>query len=165
MLALMSRWVAIAAIPSWEQKTAERRFDQAIRDVPKTTVLTRLLLPALTKLGEVSRHKHACLRCLTVALAAERYRQANNGWPDSFDKLCPQYLPEVLLDPFDGKPLRYRRVEDGIVIYSVSSDGVDNNGNIDREHPNQAGADIGCRLWDVAKRRQTPRPKPLPDSE
>jgi hypothetical protein len=69
-------------------------------------------------------------------------------------------LAAVPLDPFDGEPLRYRRFEDGIVIYSTSSDGVDNNGNLDREHPDQPGVDVGCRLWNVAKRRQPPRPKP-----
>jgi len=67
----------------------------------------------------------------------------------------------IPFDPFDGLPLRYRRLDDGVMIYSISSDGVDNNGNLDTAHPNQPGVDIGYRLWDVAKRRQPPRPKPL----
>ncbi|HEY7425711.1 MAG TPA: hypothetical protein VH682_15890 [Gemmataceae bacterium] len=160
MLALMSQWVAIATLPSWEQSAAEQQFNQNIRDLPKAAILTRLLLPALTRLGEASRRKHAYLRCLNVALAAERYRREKKTWPNAIDQLCPKYLETVPLDPFDGQSLRYRRLEDGVMVYAVSNDGVDDGGNLDREHPNQPGVDIGYRLWDVAKRRQPARPKP-----
>jgi hypothetical protein len=165
MLALMSRWVTIAALPSWEQEAAEQQFNQDIQDLPKTAILNRLLLPALTKLGEVSRRKHAYLRCLNVALAAERYRREKKTWPDSIDKLCPKYLAVVPIDSFDGQPLRYRRLEDGVMVYAIGNDGVDDGGNLDREHPNQPGVDVGYRLWDVEQRRQPPRPKPLPNPE
>jgi len=101
------------------------------------------------------------LRCTVIALAAERYRQACKKWPDSLDKLCPRFLASVPLDPFDGEPLRYRRFEDGMVIYTTGYDGVDNGGNVDRNPSDpQSDADIGVRLWDAAKRRQLPRAKP-----
>jgi hypothetical protein len=99
---------------------------------------------------------------MTVALAAEHYRQTHKHWPDSLNQLCPQFLSAVPLDPFDGAPLRYRRVEDGVVIYSVGNDGIDDSGHLDPEHINQPGVDVGYRLWDVSKRRQPPRPKPPP---
>jgi hypothetical protein len=160
MLALMNRWVAIAMLPSWEQSAAEQQFNQDVRDLPKSAILTRLLLPALTRLGEASRRKHAYLRCLTVTLAAERYRREKKIWANTIDQLCPKYLAAVPIDPFDGLRLRYRRLEDGVMVYAVGNDGVDNDGNLDREHPNRPGVDIGYRLWDVAKRRQPPHPKP-----
>lgn len=65
------------------------------------------------------------------------------------------------LDPFAIESLHYRHIEDGVIIYSVSSDWTDNHGNLDVDHPHQPGVDIGFRLWDAAKRRQPPRPKPL----
>jgi hypothetical protein len=116
-------------------------------------------MPPTSKRGNSTRRTHAYIRCTTVALAAERYLRIRKKWPESLDKLCPQFLTAVPLDPFDGKSLRFRRVEDGVIIYSVSSDGTDDSGNLDREHPNRHGVDIGVRLWDVAKRRQLPRPK------
>src|SRR5262249_15700466 len=88
-----------------------------------------------------------------------RYRREKKTWPDAIDKLCPQYLATVPIDPFDGQPLRYRPLEDGVMVYAVGDDGVDDGGNLDREHPNQPGVDIGYRLWDVAKRRQPPPPR------
>ncbi len=162
MLREMTRWVAIAQMPSSEQAQVERQFELAVRDLPKSAILTRLLLPNLTKLGEASRRKHACIRCISAALAAECYRQTHKHWPDSLDQLCPQFLSAVPLDPFDGSPLRYRRLKDGAMIYSVGNDRVDDGGNLDPEHITQPNVDVGYRLWDVSKRRQPPRPKPPP---
>jgi hypothetical protein len=158
-LSLMTRRIAEVQLPMHEQAAAEKRFEQDARELPKTAVITRLLMP-VPKMGEAFRRKHAYLRCTIAALAAERYRREKGMWPEKIDKLCPKYLVNVPLDPFDGEPLRYRRLEDGLVIYAVGNDEIDNDGNLDREHPNQPGVDIGYRLWDVAKRRQPARPKP-----
>jgi hypothetical protein len=167
MLSLMARAIANAQLPMHEQIEAERQLDQAIQEVrhqPRPPLLTGLLMPTMSKQGESSRRKHANLRCTIAALAAERYRQAHKKWPDSLDKLCPQFMDAVPLDPFNGESIRYRRTEDGVIIYSVGSDRTDDSGNLDPAHPNQPGVDIGFRLWDVAKRRQPPRPK-APDEE
>ncbi|HEY7328122.1 MAG TPA: hypothetical protein VH592_10800 [Gemmataceae bacterium] len=162
MLSLMTRAITNARLPMHEQSEAERQLDQEahqVRSLPRPPILTGLLMPPMSKWGEASRRTHAYIRCTIVGLAAERYRRTHKTWPDSLESLCPQFLAAVPLDPFDGKSLRFRRVEDGVMIYSVSSDGTDDNGNLDREHPNQPGVDIGVRLWDVVKRRQPPRPK------
>lgn len=159
MLAIMSRWVALARLPFPEQRAAEWTLEEEISHLPKKAILTRLMSPAIVKLGNVSRRNHGYLRCLNVALAAEQYRRKTQAWPDTIDQLCPKYLPVVPLDPFDGLPLRYRRLEDGITIYSIGQDEVDNGGDLDRDNPDQPGVDIGIRLWDVPKRRQPPRPK------
>jgi hypothetical protein len=160
MLAAMGRFVAVAQLPMQKQTDAERELDEELRGLKQSNPLAVLFIPALQKINDASRRKHVYLRCTIAALAAERYRQTHKKWPDSLDKLCPQFLTEVPLDPFNGEPLRYRCVEHGIVIYSVSSDGVDNNGNLDREHPNSPGVDIGVRLLNVDKRHQPPPPKP-----
>ena len=60
-----------------------------------------------------------------AALAAERFRLAHKRWPKDLQELCPAYLEEVPIDPFDGKPLKLAHRDDGIVIYSVDKDGKD----------------------------------------
>ncbi len=65
---------------------------------------------------------------MSVALAASRYRLAHGRLPDRIEDLVPEYLPAVPRDPFDGLPLRYRRTDEGAIIYSVGPDGVDNGG-------------------------------------
>jgi hypothetical protein len=72
----------------------------------------------------------------------------------------PGYLAEIPRDPFDGQPMRYRRIPDGITIYAVGLDGVDNQGALDRTVKMPDGTDIGFQLWDLAKRH--PQPKSVP---
>ena len=57
-----------------------------------------------------------------------------------------------------AKPLRLKKTGDGLVIYSVGRDKIDNDGNINRERPSDPGTDLGFRLWDVSGRRQPPNP-------
>src|SRR5262249_12834224 len=68
------------------------------------------------------------LRCAVVMLALERFRRANNRWPDRLTELVPILLSRVPVDPFDAAPLRYRRLDDGVAVYSIGPDGEDNAG-------------------------------------
>lgn len=102
----------------------------------------------------------AKLRCVACALAAERFRIANGRWPESLEDLAKaEFLTAVPLDPFDAKPIRYRRTDNGIVIYSIGRDAADDGGILDRANPYRTGTDCGIRLWDVARRRQPPPPE------
>jgi hypothetical protein len=86
----------------------------------------------------------ALLRCAVTGLAVERYRRDVQRWPESLTILVPEYLREVQRDPFDGAALRYRRLENAIVIYSVGPD---------RDVATSEGY-LGFQLWDPSKRRQ-----------
>ena len=74
-------------------------------------------------------------------------------------------LDAIPTDPMDGQPLRYRRTDVGIVVYSIGDDDTDNQGNIYRDQHDQRWVDIalrqreidiGFRLWNVTQRRQPP---------
>ncbi len=155
-LSLMAQRIEDVQHPMHEQAALEKEFDSNVKKLPKNAVLTRLLIPATIKMGESDRRKHAALRCTIAALAIERYRQAKKAWPNDWAHLCPAHLAAVPVDPFDGKPLRYRRVADGFVVYSVGADGVDNGGALNQGFNTAPGTDIGIRLWDAAQRRQAP---------
>jgi hypothetical protein len=159
-LSLMNRRVKEVQLPMHEQIAKEKAFEQEVRGLPRNAVITRLLLPAMSKFSEAFRREHAYIRCTIVALAAERYRREKKAWPDNAEQLCPQYLGSVPLDPYDGKPLRYKREPDGVIIYSIGNDGVDNGGHLDRERIMLPGVDLGIQLWDANKRRQPAKPKP-----
>jgi hypothetical protein len=94
-------------------------------------------------------------RCAVAAVAAERYRRRHGAWPAA---LAPESWP----DPFDGRPLRYRRLADGIVIYSVGPDGADDGGRLSDDSSPPAGTDVGVRLWDVPHRRRPAEPEAPP---
>ena len=61
----------------------------------------------------------------TVGVAAERYRPARGRWPDSPDRLVPEYLGAMPIDPYLGTPLRQLHNPGEFAIYSVGPDGQD----------------------------------------
>jgi hypothetical protein len=160
-LSLMNRRIKEVQLPMHEQIALEKAFEEEVRSLPRNAMITRLLLPAISKMSDAFRREHACIRCTLVALAAERYRRDKKAWPKSLEQLCPQYLSAVPLDPYDGKALRYKREIDGVLIYSIGQDGVDNGGNLDHQRVSLPGVDLGLCLWDVNKRRQPAKPKPI----
>lgn len=151
------RWstamVEIAKLPTETQ-------DERLRELAMPTQQLPALIAGLTgradwvKTARKFNQAHAELRCATAALAAERYRLAEGNWPDRLDALVPRYLAAVPIDPFDGQPLRLRRLDDGLVIYSVGPDRADDAGKLDRKGPGAAGTDFGFQLWDAERRRQ-----------
>jgi len=70
----------------------------------------------------------ANIRLALTALALEQFRAAHNRYPAALSELAPGYLTAVLLDPFDGQPLRYRQKGPGYVLYSVGPDLKDDGG-------------------------------------
>lgn len=156
----MSEFVEIAKLPLEEQEPRLRELEIQVKNDPP--VLSRLLIPAVLKVSQAFQRSQATVRCAIMALAAERYRLAKGHWPDSLSALVPEFVGKVATDPYDGAPLRYRRLADGVVIYSVGPDKTDDGGTLDRTNPLRAGTDLGFRLWDVAQRRQPPRP-PVPE--
>jgi hypothetical protein len=71
----------------------------------------------------------AQVRATRTAIAVERWRLAHNSdLPDSLAQLVPDFLPLVPPDPFDGQPLRYKKLARGYVVYSVGPDFTDDGG-------------------------------------
>jgi hypothetical protein len=129
--------------------------------------LLRLLHPFALNVGLRHHRGKATLRASAAALAAERYRQATGRWPETLAALVPEYLARVPADPRDGQPLRLRRFDGGIVIYSVGADDSDDGGAIDWNASGvmtpksaQKPLDWVIRLWDAARRRQPPLLRP-----
>jgi hypothetical protein len=155
LLQLYNQVVEVAKLPAPEQNAAYAKLSANSRSMP---LLARPLLPMMNKLVGADLRCLAALRCTCVMLAVERFRLRHARWPDTLHELVPEFLCMVPDDPFDGQPLRYRRVADGVVIYSVFMDLQDNGGNLYRGGGYTPGIDLGVRLWDVARRHQ-----PSPD--
>src|SRR5262249_30704375 len=108
-----TRFAGIARLPEHEQVPLLLELEQELKSA-RPSMAAGLVLPAVRITAEAVRRGRAYLRCAIAALAVERYRQANNGrWPDSLAALGPKFLAKVPLDPYDGQPLRYRRLPDG----------------------------------------------------
>ncbi|MSR65563.1 MAG: hypothetical protein EXS18_07275 [Verrucomicrobiae bacterium] len=70
----------------------------------------------------------ALRRIAMTALAIERWRLRKGELPQKLDDLVTEFLESIPPDPFDGLPLRYKKLTKGYVVYSVGADGIDNGG-------------------------------------
>jgi hypothetical protein len=167
----MNRIVELARQPPEEQPAEWDALDQELRAARINggsghSVLTLLFLPGFQKIGATGLRDTASLRCATVALATERFRRAKQRWPESLAELVPGYLPAVPVDPYSGKPLLYKRFDDGVAIYSVGKNGVDDGGLVlAGKDFLRENADLGLRLWDTPHRRLPPLPRPVEKAE
>jgi hypothetical protein len=96
---------------------------------PPNGMLTRLIVPSLTRFLTqedlaVAHHAEA-----QTAIAITRYRLAHGAFPPQLGALGPDYLDDMPVDPFDGKPLRFVVKADKCLIYSVGPDGKDDGGS------------------------------------
>ncbi len=135
------------------------RFEELDGFLLKLPEEIQMLHYGFSKLAEINRRSRAELRSAVAALAAERYRRDRGAWPaKGADLVAKGFLKAWPQDPFDGAPLRCKRLADGLVVYSIGQDGKDDGGHINRDNITAEGSDLGFRLWDVGSRRQPPRP-------
>jgi hypothetical protein len=145
-----------------EQRAAWEQFGTTIHTCKQSSphlALAVLLTPDVHKLGEAHHGFRALQQSTRTALSVERYRLAHGRWPAQLDDLVPVFLPQVPRDPFGQGQLLYRRLKDGVVIYSVGANGTDEGGAVERES-GEDPRDIGFRLWDADRRRQLVRREP-----
>jgi hypothetical protein len=137
--------MAIPQQPVYAWLTSLQAFGQP-RTLPQRVieqVMPGLIWSASDYAGPAERRAKmiALSRAIVVAAAVERFEHQQGDLPGGFDDLAPEYLAAVPIDPFDGQPLRYVRLDDGYVIYSVSDDGTDDGGQVDGEWN-----DVGIRV-------------------
>jgi hypothetical protein len=152
-----TQMVELAKLPVEQQTKGFKEFNPMDKAFP---FLLRDGRESLSRLANGFHNSQTALRCAIAAVAVERYRRSHGRWPREFSEVVPAQLREVPKDPFDGKPLRFRGLEGGVVIYSIGPDAEDNGGNLARTLPPEKGTDLGFRLWDIEKRRQPPAGEP-----
>jgi hypothetical protein len=159
-LSLFERYLEVSRQPLSLRGTAIERVGRELDDPSLGTAV--LLMGPFVRVEASDRRHHARLRCAAAMLAAERYRLKFNRWPEKIHDLRDFAAKETLIDPCDGKPLKLRREPDGLVIYSVGVNGLDDGGTAESlKGPDPL--DIGFRLWDESHRRHPPVLRPPSD--
>jgi hypothetical protein len=122
-----------AGLPYRQAKELEDQFDRELQAHPGG-ILTAVLMPALGCTIESAARAEARRGTAGVGLALYAYRARNGRFPDKLDDLAPDFIPAVPRDPFDGQAMKFKRTEQGAVVYSVGPDMTDNSGApFDRE--------------------------------
>lgn len=93
-----------------------------------------LMLASLSKSAFASNAHRIAARDITVAaIASERHRLEKGDYPESLPLLVPEYLEAVPSDPFDGQPLRFKKSQQEVVLYSVGINGVNDLGDATKD--------------------------------
>ncbi len=142
-----------AALRASEEADAEMNALQTGLVNKMNYALTLLLTPAYDSAVTAFARRAARRDCADAAFAAELYRRKNGNWPESLEKLVPEYLPAVPLDPFANQPLKMVVTAEECKIYSVGQDRKDSLGNLsDRADPD---TDIGL-VFPLRRKRMSP---------
>ena len=87
----------------------------------------------------------AMLTSALIAIEVERYRLKYHKLPKDLNKLVPEFFQKLPIDPYSGKPYKYRvgkfefefketyyhsikKIINAFVVYSIGANGVDNKG-------------------------------------
>ncbi len=125
------------------------RAEDIIEELPRWS-LARMLVPALSR-ARISFVRDKALRNLLLAeIGLQIYRKQKGKYPETLVAL-KGILEEIPIDPFINEPLKYKRTEDGFLVYSVNDNLVDD------------GGEPGKTSWgkDAVRRYPLPRPEPF----
>jgi hypothetical protein len=128
-----NRWYSekvsnLAVFPYYQTKDEWRTlFKTTGKEAPKSLFAPKLC-SIISNSAESITRGDAQRRIVELALAMCRYRAKNGKYPEKLDELVPDFIAFVPLDPFDGKPMRLKKTDGKIVIYSIGTDGIDDGG-------------------------------------
>jgi hypothetical protein len=98
-------------------------------------LISRAIVPAYERLQVLCAGRCVRATVTRTMLALVTYKKTNGRYPASLDPLvsaggpprADAPLSRMPMDLFDAKPLRYRIIGDGFVLYSVGPDMVDDH--------------------------------------
>jgi len=127
-LNLMHDFVKATQLSPPQSIAATKALTVKAKQLPFYVILSRRTLDGLDNVVTFDVRQVARVRTAVASLAIERYRLAKGDLPEKLSDVVPTYLDAIPQDPFDGKPLRYKKLVRGYVVYSVGDDGEDNGG-------------------------------------
>jgi hypothetical protein len=91
-------------------------------------ILTALAVPNFEKAVQNMARNQTDVDEALIVCALERYRIANNSYPESLEALSPEFLEKVPHDIITGEPLKYHRDGGSFVLYSIGWNEKDDGG-------------------------------------
>jgi hypothetical protein len=102
--------------------------------ITKGNALLYMLSPALGRVSELLYRNKIDVEATMTIIALIRYKGDIGEYPESLDELVSKdYLKEVTIDPFSGKPIIYKRGDDDFILYGVGENFVDDGGEVVRD--------------------------------
>lgn len=124
----MTKYMAVTQLEPHHRMEASKAIEADFEKISKIHILLHIFRPTFSRIIELDLTCAALMQTARVGIAVERYRLATGNLPDTIDDIVPTYLDAVPKDPFDGKNLRYKKLDIGFVVYSIGEDENDDGG-------------------------------------
>jgi hypothetical protein len=109
---------------------AHKKMTEAVAPIEKNTktdmAIAQVLFPVFTQSAARRTDIHAHVNVVRVAAKLLAWKRVHGGFPDKLE----QAVTPAPIDPFDLKPLRYRREGNGFVVYSIGETGKFDGGTV-----------------------------------
>ncbi|MBI5091088.1 MAG: hypothetical protein HZB26_01430 [Candidatus Hydrogenedentes bacterium] len=151
----MARVQEAAQLPYAQARPLMQQIEQDVENLPRTRILTHILLPSLTQAIGAQARDEAMLALVQVGLALEMYHTQNGTYPASLDSIAAAIGGRVPVDPFTGTPLGYKPSGQSFVLYSVGHDLIDDGGQQGYKPNGQMDYLHGDIVWRAQPRVET----------
>lgn len=128
-LDVIQEYADAASRPYYETRPAEPVADKHSWLTPPFVGIVDMLRPALDATRISMENNRATVRALRLLNALQTKIGADANQPPKLSDLG--LPPEVTTDPFDGQPLRVKKLPHGWLIYSVGPNRIDDGGVLD----------------------------------
>ena len=143
----IQKLMAVDELPVGQRVPRAQAIEQELEGLSFLYFLTKIGTPSLSKVYKINLRVRSGIDSMITGLAIEQYRLAEKKLPETLEDLVPKYLPEVYVDPFDGRPLKYRQDYPGYRVWGVGEDGIDNGGQERDFTDNKKPYDVVVRIY------------------
>jgi hypothetical protein len=126
--------IEAAKLPYHQAKADLGKIDQDIVNAPRYRIISKMLLPALTRSHLNEAQHEAKIGLAQLALGLKIYKAEKGNYPDTLADLVPGILPELPKDPFTGRDFVYKREGEGFLLYSLGQNAKDEGGKWDEKN-------------------------------
>ena len=125
-LSSMRQYVDYAANPEW--KSRHQRLPVYDDEVPEVYRISRIIYPSAFRIIRNAQRAEAKQAVLLTAIAVQRYHQKYGFYPKRLNGPIPEFLSAAPKDSINDQTILYRVVDEGAIVYSRGTDGLDNMG-------------------------------------
>ncbi len=130
---LIDRCMVDAQLPYWQWSDPEgfqRETDAFLEENRIRHALLAMMLPAHTQILNALNRTIGRQEGVIAALAIHRYYKTMGHWPSEVAQVSPEYVNEFPQDQVDGSLLKFKCIDDQLMVYSVGRD-YDDDGGVD----------------------------------
>jgi hypothetical protein len=137
-------WMAV--IDSVAKRDAETEKERTRIYLHPYSIVASLMVPAFSSVIQRAAYTQCLVDQATIACALERHRIEKGGYPDSLAGLTLANGKSLPLDAISGKPMGYRKTENGkYALWCVGFDGKDDGGKRVLDERNQRPPSLPTR--------------------